>query len=101
MNSSIQEKENSSMIMNKCPTLQSDLRPNEHYEKKECVKEPLVREKKQNNSFAVGSKDTKMVQNSLNISNGLGLDSILKRAIEKVRESKAEELKVRKNDEEE
>ena len=60
-----------------------------------------MREKKQNNSFAVGSKDSKMVQNSLNISNGLGLDSILKRAIEKVRESKAEELKVRKNDEEE
>ena len=60
-----------------------------------------MREKKQNNSFAVGSKDSKMVQNSLNISNGLGLDSILKRAIEKVRESKAEELKVRKNDKEE
>ena len=89
------------MIMNKCPNFQSDLKPNEYHEKKECLKEPLVREKKQNNSFAVGSKDTKMVQNSLNISNGLGLDSILKRAIEKVRESKVEGLKVRKNDEEE
>lgn len=32
------------------------------------------------------------VNNSLNMSNGMGLDQILKRAIEKVREKKAEEL---------
>jgi len=44
-----------------------------------------VKEKKENNNFVHGGRDSKIVQNSLNISNGLGLDNILKRAIERVR----------------
>ena len=41
-------------------------------------------------------KNHKMIKNSLNIGNGMGLDKILKRAIEKVRSSKVEDLMVTK-----
>ena len=38
-----------------------------------------------------------MVDNSLNIGSSMGLDKILKRAIEKVRESRVQDLSVTKN----
>jgi len=85
LSSEYQGKENSSMSMNRCPTLPSASKESESHCKKDNLTSSIVKEKKENNNFVHGGRDSKIVQNSLNISNGLGLDNILKRAIERVR----------------
>jgi len=49
---------------------------------------PKNEEKPKNSMFSNPPMNTKIIANSLNYKNGLGLDEILRRAIEKVRENK-------------